>query len=142
MSELQEFIAGILNKVSHPLLWAAFALGGYSVYEISVEDSPLNKKIAAVQTYAMESRHDFYYTQMYDIMKQTEKLERDPTDIKKTDLDKLQRICSNEDFVDFVKSTPGEPFTALVGTSCTLISKSGYNRFISKIDRMYSTGEK
>lgn len=57
----------------------------------------------------------------FDILKQKEKLDKDPDDIKQSDIYKFQYVCTNENFWDAVKTTLTEKPLADVVAVCVVI---------------------
>ena len=74
-------------KTTAILIVVLLTSGGYYAHENILH--PIMDKVYAVDTY------DFYRYVEFDLMKQGEKLAKDPADMKQTDLLKFQYYCNS-----------------------------------------------
>lgn len=134
---LQDFIIGVFDKIAYPLTFLILAVSGYNLYEIGYPESKFNNNFTEIRAEVKEVRDNFYHNNMYNILKQSEKLAKDPRDVKKHDLAKFQRICTDKKFVDYVKNGPGEPFVADVKNTCKQIASIRYKNYKNEVNSLY-----
>lgn len=64
---------------------------------------------------------DFYQVQTYDLIKQGEKLKKDPSDLKKADVMKFQYICESERYNTYLQRNHPATKRVQVGELCTIL---------------------
>lgn len=134
---LQDFVIGVFDKIAYPLTFLILAVSGYNLYEIGYPDSNINNRFTEIRREVSEVRGNFYHNNMYNILKQSEKLTKDPKDIKKYDLAKFQRVCTDKKFVKYVKEGPGEPFVTDVRNVCKQIADIRYKDYQDEVNSLY-----
>lgn len=137
IQSFQDFVVGVFDKIAYPMTFLILAVSGYNLYEIGYPTSAMNSKFSAIEKQVVEVRGNLYHNSMYDILKQSEKLAKDPADIKKYDLAKFQRICTDKKFVDYVKRGPGEPFLTDIKNTCKRISDARNLQYKQELNNLY-----
>lgn len=138
---LQEFMVGVFDKIAYPLTFLILAVSGYNLYEIGYPTSAMNNKIIEIKKEVEEVKGNFYHNNMYNILKQSEKMGKDPARIRKYDMAKFQRICADKEFVAYVKKVPGEPFLTDVKNTCKQIADIRAEKYKEEMETLYVTKE-
>lgn len=136
---LQDFIIGVFDKIAYPLTFLILAVSGYNLYEIGYPRSEMNNKFVEIKKEVEEVRGNFYHNTMYDILKQSEKLRKDPEDIKQYDMAKFQRMCTDKKFVSYIKEGPGEPFLTDIKNTCKQIADIRTQNYKEEVNNLYVT---
>lgn len=139
---LQDFVVGVFDRLAYPLTLCILAVSGYNLYEVGYPTSNMNNKITGIEKEVKEVRGNLYHNSMYNILKQSEKLSKDPSDIKKYDLAKFQRICTDKSFVVYVKDGPGEPFLTDIKNTCKQISDARNAQYKDELNDLYLSRKK
>lgn len=82
-------------------------------------------------TFIESARQPFYLSQEYSLKKQLEKLEKDPADLKVTDIEFLYILCQDEFGTKYIPSLPANR-KSIAQRACTKIgdmytSRSSYD---------------
>lgn len=137
IQSFQDFVVGVFDKLAYPLTFLILGISGYNLYEIGYPTSQMNNKFSAIEKQVIEVRDNVYHNSMYNILKQSEKLAKDPGDIKKYDLAKFQRICTDKAFVEYVRKGPGEPFLTDIKNTCKQISDARNQQYKNELNTLY-----
>lgn len=94
---------GFIAKHTPPVLSILIAIGG-ATYQLSntIQDGFSTMKSELVY----EAREPYYLSQEYSLKKQLEKLEKDPNDLKTSDVELMFIQCADEFGVTYIPSLP------------------------------------
>ena len=117
---LKDIVKGFVSKHTPPVLSVIISIGGASYYLGDlVQDGFLSMKTEL--TY--EARVPYYLSQEYSLKKQMEKLDKDPADLKTSDIELMFIQCADEFGTKYIPSLSPESRKSNAQRTCGRLSK-------------------